>query len=80
MRRTDSQRILLTGATGYVGSHLLARLETLNLSVRCLTRRADALAGRVGPHTEVVTGDVLDLGRWRMHSTASAPRTTSCIR
>ncbi len=85
MRRADSQRILLTGATGYVGSHLLARLETLNLSVRCLTRRADALAGRVGPHTEVVTGDVLEprsladaldgvgAAYYLVHSMSSAP-------
>ena len=31
MRPADCQRILLTGATGYVGGHLLGRLEALNL-------------------------------------------------
>ena len=60
MRPADCQRILLTGATGYVGGHLLGRLEALNLPVRCLTRRSDALARRVDPGTEVVTGDVLE--------------------
>ena len=59
MNSTRSDRILLTGATGYVGRHLLARLEALNVPVRCLTRRPEALAPRVGPCTEVVVGDVL---------------------
>jgi uncharacterized protein YbjT (DUF2867 family) len=51
--------ILLTGATGYVGAHLLARLEGERRRVRCLTRRPARLAGRVGPNTEIVTGDLL---------------------
>lgn len=52
--------VLLTGATGYVGGRLLPRLEQRGYRVRCLTRRPEALAGRVGDHTEVVAGDVLD--------------------
>ncbi|HSC92920.1 MAG TPA: NAD(P)H-binding protein [Gaiellaceae bacterium] len=51
---------LLTGATGYVGGRLLEALEEEGSRVRCLVRRPDALAGRVGPGTEVVAGDVLD--------------------
>lgn len=53
-----SAPILLTGATGYVGGRLLARLEEAGLSVRCLARRPEALRGRVAPSTEVVAGDV----------------------
>ncbi len=52
--------ILLTGATGYVGGRLLGRLEAEGRRVRCFARRPDTLAGRVGPLTEVVAGDVLD--------------------
>jgi len=52
--------ILLTGATGYVGSRLLSLLERDGLPVRCLARRPEQLAGRVGPRTEVVRGDLLD--------------------
>ncbi len=52
-------RILLTGATGYVGGRLLTRLEDAGRSVRCLARRPEALQGRVGEGTEVVQGDVL---------------------
>lgn len=51
--------ILLTGATGYVGGRLLAALEANGHRVRCLARRPEFLAGRVGQATEVVAGDCL---------------------
>ncbi len=53
------QPILLTGASGYVGGRLLSRLEKRGRVVRCLARRPEFLAERVGPQTEVVKGDVL---------------------
>ncbi len=56
----ERDRILLTGATGYVGGRLLARLEREQHPVRCLTRRPHALAQRVGATTEVVAGDLLE--------------------
>jgi uncharacterized protein YbjT (DUF2867 family) len=52
--------ILLTGASGYVGGRLLPALEARGYRVRCLARRPEVLAPRVGPSTEVVAGDVLD--------------------
>jgi uncharacterized protein YbjT (DUF2867 family) len=57
---TNGQRVLLTGATGYVGGRLLPLLEGRGAKVRCLARRAEYLSERVGPDTEVVRGDVLD--------------------
>ena len=53
-------RILLTGATGYVGGRLLKALEAGGHSVRCLARRPENLAGKVADTTEVVPGDLLD--------------------
>lgn len=53
-------RILLTGATGYVGGRLLTILQARGIRVRCLTRRPEALIGRTGADTEVVAGDVMD--------------------
>ncbi len=51
--------VLLTGATGYVGGRLLQRLEQAEHHVRCLARRPEFLRPKVGPKTEVVSGDVL---------------------
>jgi uncharacterized protein YbjT (DUF2867 family) len=53
------KRVLLTGVSGYVGGRLLPRLEKRGLQVRCLARRPEFLADRVGPKTEVFQGDVL---------------------
>jgi uncharacterized protein YbjT (DUF2867 family) len=53
------KRLLLTGVSGYVGGRLLPRLEQRGFPVRCLARRPEFLAGRVGSKTEIVQGDVL---------------------
>ena len=60
MEQRSNQLILLTGATGYVGGRMLPLLEQRGYRVRCLTRRREALAGRVGATTAVIAGDVLD--------------------
>jgi len=52
--------ILLTGATGYVGSRLLKRLEAQSRRVRCMARNPERLKSRAAPGTEVVAGDVMD--------------------
>src|SRR6266536_1607749 len=53
-------RVLLTGATGYVGGRLLRKLEESGRPVRCLVRRPEALCGRTAEQTEIVHGDVLE--------------------
>jgi uncharacterized protein YbjT (DUF2867 family) len=52
--------ILLTGATGYVGGRLAARLLDAGYRVRCLVRDANRLRGRPWfKQVEVVEGDAL---------------------
>jgi uncharacterized protein YbjT (DUF2867 family) len=57
-REAPTRRVLLTGATGYVGGRLLRALEDRGHWVRCLARKPEHLASRVAAQTEVVAGDV----------------------
>jgi uncharacterized protein YbjT (DUF2867 family) len=53
-------RILVTGATGYIGGRLVPRLLELGHSVRVLVRDAGRIRGRPWAETvEVCTGDLL---------------------
>jgi uncharacterized protein YbjT (DUF2867 family) len=56
----EPRLILLTGATGYVGGRLLSRLEGLPYSVRCMTRRPEALQSHASTDVEIVPGNALD--------------------
>ncbi len=55
-----TKRVLLTGATGYVGGRLLKELEKRGYAVRSLARRPENLISRISEGTEVVQGDILD--------------------
>ena len=55
-------RILLTGASGYIGGRLLTRLQRRGSGVRCLARRPEFLRPRVPSGAEVVAGDVMERG------------------
>ena len=57
--RAPRPRILLAGATGYVGGRLLQALEDAGHRVRCLARRPLSIRSTVA-ETEVIAGDVLD--------------------
>jgi uncharacterized protein YbjT (DUF2867 family) len=52
-------RVLLTGATGYIGGRLLRRFEERGRRVRCLARQPAQLRTAAGL-SEVVRGDCLD--------------------
>src|SRR5512143_3716747 len=53
-------KVLLTGATGYVGGQLLRALRAADYPVRCLVRRPEFLGSRAAPGIEIVSGDCLD--------------------
>lgn len=57
---SEARLILLTGATGYIGSRLLPQLVADGWRVRCLARQPENLRPRVPPGVEVVRGDLLD--------------------
>jgi uncharacterized protein YbjT (DUF2867 family) len=56
----SKQRILVTGATGYVGGRLTRLLVQDGWSVRCLARQPERLGPRLPQGAEVVRGDLLD--------------------
>src|SRR6476659_9538967 len=58
---SSSRLILLPGASGYIGGRLLTALERAEWRVRCLARHPGYLQSRIGPNTEIVKGDCLDL-------------------
>ncbi|MDP9017712.1 MAG: NAD(P)H-binding protein, partial [Candidatus Eremiobacteraeota bacterium] len=63
-QRCIDVKILVTGATGYIGGRLVPRLLEAGHAVRCLARNAQRLDGRfLG--AEVVEGDLFDEGSLR---------------
>jgi uncharacterized protein YbjT (DUF2867 family) len=53
-------RVLVTGATGYIGGRLVSRLREHDYQVRCFARAANRLSGRFDAGVEIVEGDISD--------------------
>lgn len=54
-RNAVTRHVLISGATGFVGGHLVRRLIARGDSVTVYTRDADRALDRFGPHVHIVT-------------------------
>jgi len=62
------KKILVLGATGYIGGRLVPRLVDAGYPVRCMVRDPRKMEGRSWKNVEVVEGDVLDRSSLRRAS------------
>ncbi|HEX3458768.1 MAG TPA: NAD(P)H-binding protein, partial [Candidatus Baltobacteraceae bacterium] len=53
-------RVLVTGATGYIGGRLVPRLYEQGYTVRCIARASGRLLGRFPKDVEIVEGSIDD--------------------
>lgn len=60
MNETRTDRILVMGASGYIGSHLAPRLLERGYRVRAASRHRETLDGRGWTGANIVEADVLD--------------------
>lgn len=58
-------KVLLTGATGFIGGHLLRALVAAGAEVRCLVRQTSPRRNLNGLAADVVVGDLRDAGSVR---------------
>lgn len=54
------RKVLVTGATGYVGGRLVTKLLAADHSVRCIARDASRLEGRAWEGVEIIQADLLE--------------------
>lgn len=55
------KKTLVTGAAGFIGSHVVRELLAENIEVRCLIRPGEDTANLQGLDVEMVRGDVMDI-------------------
>ena len=73
LARMDTQTILVVGATGNVGRHLVARLKDAAVNVRALTRDPEraAATGRIPDGVTAVAGELTDPASLREAATGA---------
>jgi len=58
MKEVDMKRVLVVGATGYLGRHVVVELKRRGYWVRALSRRSDAFASNEFAPDEVYVGEI----------------------
>jgi nucleoside-diphosphate-sugar epimerase len=74
MGRSESKKVLITGGTGFIGSHLAELLIESGYSVTCLVRDPSSLRWLAGLDIDVVVGDCS-----RLETLANAVRNVSIV-
>ncbi len=64
MAKSNQGKVLVTGGTGFVGSHLVERLIERNRAVRCLVRQSSDLRYLNHPEMELCYGGLDDATDW----------------
>jgi nucleoside-diphosphate-sugar epimerase len=59
---SETLKIAITGASGFIGQHLLEDISHTSFSVRIITRNPLKTIGHVTPETEIIKADLKDLG------------------
>lgn len=60
MSNSETPRILIAGASGYVGGRLVQRLMLRPCTLRCMARSTEGMRERWGERVELAKADVLD--------------------
>lgn len=59
-KSTSRKKLLITGASGYIGGRLLRSLENSGYDISCLARKPEYLKTKVSKDVKIIKGDVLD--------------------
>ena len=57
-------KIFITGATGFIGTHLLERMSETDHELYCFARKTSQTQGLQTTRARIITGDINDKDHW----------------